>query len=110
MDAFTPVAVIIRIRPRSKCMLGYMNREAFDKTLESGRVTFQQKPPVSVDHGGNERQLLEVWICCPTAMPTRCSSRLCRRVRCVTVAPKHASTLESEDLRAGWHGLSISAS
>ncbi len=92
-------------------MLGYMNREAFDKTLESGRVTFSAEAAgVCGPRGKRAATFSKWWICCPTAMPTRCSSRLCRRVRCVTVAPKHASTLpKARDLRAGWHGLSISA-
>ena len=40
-------------------MLGYMNRESLEKTLQSGKVTFYSQPQQgnSLDKGGDKRQL-----------------------------------------------------
>lgn len=74
-DSLLPVVVQDAVTLRV-LMLGYMNREAFEKTQREGRVTFLAAPASSCGQRAKPRATTS-WLttCTLTAMPTPCSSR-----------------------------------
>lgn len=92
-------------------MLGYMNREAFDKTLESGRVTFFSRSRQCLwtkgETSGNFLEVVDMLPDCDA------DTLLIKAVPAGPVCHRGTEacfdTPKARDLRAGWHGLSISA-
>lgn len=56
MNGLVP-AIIQDNETRKVLMLGFMNKEAYDKTVETGKVTFFSRTKSSLDERRRKRQL-----------------------------------------------------
>ena len=80
MNGLVP-AIIQDNETRKVLMLGFMNKEAYDKTVETGKVTFFSRTKNRLWTKGEEISFM-LFLSRPIATMIRCSFRLIRQGLC----------------------------